>query len=191
VGSAAIILTLTACSRGPEAATYTDSQIEDGIKAKFDADADLRQANLSVDADVSDKQVEISGTVPSEEIRARAVSLAQTYGPAYPVTAKIDVKPPEITREQYTEDMARETRDRARTAGNKVGDTLDDAWIHTKITTKLATTSGAPVVNVDVEKNMVTLRGSVKTADEKAEVERIAKETEGVKSVKNLLTIKG
>jgi osmotically-inducible protein OsmY len=190
--SLSAILTLTGCSNTQtEASALTDSQVEDGIKARFDADSDLRQARLDVDANVADKKVELSGTVPSEGIRTRAVSIAESYHPGFAITAKVDVKPPDVPREQYTEDMARDARERARKAGNSVGDSLDDAWIHTKITTKLATTANAPVVNVDVEKNMVTLRGTVDTAAEKMEVERIAKSTEGVKSVRNLLTIKG
>jgi osmotically-inducible protein OsmY len=43
---------------------------------------------------------------------------------------------------------------------------------------------------VDVKNNMVTLRGTVDTAEQKAEAERIAKETEGVKRVNSLLKIK-
>ena len=46
-------------------------------------------------------------------------------------------------------------------------------------------------INVDVVNNVVTLRGMVETADQKAEAGRIAKETEGVKSVNNQLKVGG
>jgi osmotically-inducible protein OsmY len=42
---------------------------------------------------------------------------------------------------------------------------------------------------VDVDRNVVTLRGTVETAMEKAEAERIAKETEGVTRVNNQLKV--
>jgi len=72
-----------------------------------------------------------------------------------------------------------------------IGDTLDDAWIHTKIVAKLIANSKTPErkINVDVVKNAVTLRGTVESAEEKAEAERIAKETDGVQKVTNQLKV--
>lgn len=68
---------------------------------------------------------------------------------------------------------------------------MDDAWIHTKIVTKLIGNSDTPErkINIDVVNNVVTLRGTVDTAAQKAEAERVAKDTEGVKSVKNMLKV--
>jgi len=47
----------------------------------------------------------------------------------------------------------------------------------------------ARIINVDVVKGVVTLRGSVSDAEQKSEAEKLAKETEGVKSVKNQLKV--
>jgi osmotically-inducible protein OsmY len=44
-------------------------------------------------------------------------------------------------------------------------------------------------INVDVVNKVVTLRGAVESAAAKAEAERIAKETEGVGRVRNLLKV--
>ena len=101
------------------------------------------------------------------------------------------VKPAEVTRAEYTEDLAREAREKAKGAGETIGDSLDDAWIHTKIVTKLIGNSTTPErkINVDVVNNTVTLRGAVQNAAQKAEAERVAKETDGVKRVVNRLTI--
>lgn len=44
-------------------------------------------------------------------------------------------------------------------------------------------------LNVDTVNGVVTLKGSVPTASQKATAERIAKEVEGVTSVKNSLTV--
>jgi len=45
-------------------------------------------------------------------------------------------------------------------------------------------------LNVDVNDQIVTLRGSVSTAAEKTKAEQLAKATNGVKSVRNRLAIK-
>jgi osmotically-inducible protein OsmY len=42
---------------------------------------------------------------------------------------------------------------------------------------------------VDVTNNVVTLRGTVETAEQKTEAEQIAKNTESVKSVNNQLKV--
>lgn len=98
---------------------------------------------------------------------------------------------PGMSRAEYTEEKAREARDRAKQAGETIGDTLDDAWIHTKIVAKLITDADTPErkINVDVVNNAVTLRGTVDTAEARVEAERIAKETEGVKSITNQLKV--
>jgi hyperosmotically inducible protein len=69
--------------------------------------------------------------------------------------------------------------------------TPTDAWITTKVKISLATSEGtkADDVNVDTVDRMVTLHGTVATADEKAASERVAKSVEGAKSVRNLLQV--
>ena len=98
---------------------------------------------------------------------------------------------PEMSRREYTEKLAKEARERAKQAGEKIGDTLDDAWIHTKIVAQLIANSTTPErkINVDVVNNVVTLRGTVDTAQAKADAEKIARETEGVKTVKSQLKV--
>lgn len=92
---------------------------------------------------------------------------------------------------KYSQEQAREERARAKENKETIGDTLDDAWIHTKIVAKLIANSKTPErkINVDVVNNAVTLRGTVDSAEQKAEAERIAKETEGVKKVTNQLKV--
>jgi hyperosmotically inducible protein len=98
---------------------------------------------------------------------------------------------PENSRGSYTEKQAQEERERAKASKETIGDTLDDAWIHTKIVAKLIANSSTPErkINVDVVKNVVTLRGTVDSADEKAAAEKVAKDTDGVKSVVNQLKV--
>jgi osmotically-inducible protein OsmY len=92
---------------------------------------------------------------------------------------------------KYTEEQAREERARAKEKKETIGQSLDDAWIHTKIVAKLIGNSDTPErkINVDVINGDVTLRGTVDTAEAKSEAERIAKETDGVKKVVNQLKV--
>lgn len=173
----------------------TDTQLEEAIKAKLNSDAQLRAIGLSVDADASRNEATISGTVESQDVRTKAVSLAQSVKSGLVVTDKIDVEPKtetkDVARGSYTEEMAREQRDRASKWGDKVGTSLDDAWIHAKIVAKLIGNTDTPQrkINVDVNNNVVTLRGTVDTPDEKTKAEQVAKDTDGVKQVINQLKV--
>jgi hypothetical protein len=92
---------------------------------------------------------------------------------------------------RYTEEQAREEREKAKTNKETIGQSLEDAWIHTKIVAKLIGNSQTPErkINVDVVDAAVTLRGEVDTAEAKAEAERVAKDTDGVKKVTNALKV--
>jgi osmotically-inducible protein OsmY len=175
---------------GPEA-VLTDDQLEQRIEAQFQADPALRPADLSIDADAEKGMVTLSGKVESEALRDRAQQIARDAHPNITVSNHIDVEPRELSRAEYTEEHAREQRAKAEGWGDKIGDSIDDAWIHTKLATKLVADADTPgrKINIDVNNNAVTLRGTVRTMEEKAEAERLAKETDGVKSVSNQLRV--
>jgi osmotically-inducible protein OsmY len=200
---AAICLILGGCDTNDRTANVSnantsqvkmsDSELENTVKARIMADAQLKAENVDVDADADTNQVTLSGTVDSQPLRTKAVDLAKSAKPGLSVTDKIEVKAREVSRTEYTEEKAREARDKAKSVGDKIGDTLDDAWIHTKIVAKLIADNSTPgrKINVDVVNNAVTLRGNVDTAEQKAEAARIAKDTDGVKSVNNQLKVGG
>jgi osmotically-inducible protein OsmY len=197
VGVLSLAFGLAACSESPKAVDnnatkMTNGDLERTVTASINGDSALVPYKIDVSGDVDKNAVTLSGTVPTEALRTRAVELAKSGRPNLLVTDKIDVKPTEIERSAYTEDMARDARTKAKASGESIGDSLDDAWIHTKIRTKLVGDGELPggSVNVDVKNNVVTLRGSVESKEQKARVEEVAKSTEGVKSVKNLLVIK-
>ena len=75
------------------ASKMSDSDLEQAIRAKFDSDAQLKEAKLDVDADVDKNEVTISGTVRSQEARSTAVELAKGVQSGLTVNDKIDVKP--------------------------------------------------------------------------------------------------
>jgi osmotically-inducible protein OsmY len=174
----------------------TDSELEAAIKNRIDSNAELREAKLDVDADAKTREATLSGTVPTQPLRERAVELAKTTQPGLTVKDHIKVEPPTSAsandRTSFTEELARAGRERAKSAGEKVGDSIDDAWIHTKITSKMMADTDTPSrkINVDVVDNAVTLRGEVSTQAAKSEAERIARETDGVKKVTNLLRVR-
>lgn len=191
-------LILTACSPTEPTDTtnkpvtkMTDSELADKIKAKFNSDAQLRAADLSVSADAEKNEATISGEVGTQALRSKAVAMAKEASPGLILTDKIDVKPRELTREEFTEERAIEEREKAKGTGDKLGDSLDDAWIHTKLVAKFIGDADTPgrKINVDVVNNVVTLRGMVDTAEQRAEAERIARDTEGVKRVVNQLKV--
>jgi osmotically-inducible protein OsmY len=200
---AAMCLVLGGCNTNPESTTVSnssgmkanmsDSDLEKNVKAKIDSDAQLKAVNIDVDADVETNQVTLSGTVDSQSLRTRAVELAKSTQAGLLINDKIDVKPREVSRSEYTEEQARRARDTAKSYGDKIGDTIDDAWIHTKIVAKLIANTTTPErkINVDVVNNTVTLRGNVDTAAQKTEAETVAKNTEGVKNVINQLKVGG
>jgi osmotically-inducible protein OsmY len=193
----AMSVVLTACSpnEGTETAKtkakMTDSELENKIKANFNTDANLKAADLGVSANADKNEATISGTVATQALRTKAVTLAKEASPGLILTDKVDVKPRELTRAEYTDENARAEREKANGTGEKIGDSLDDAWIHAKIVAKLIGNSDTPErkINVDVVNNIVTLRGAVNNAEQKAEAERVAKDTDGVKRVVNQLKV--
>jgi len=173
----------------------SDSDLKQKIETQINSDPQLRDANLSVSADADKNRATLSGTVATEQMRTTAVDMARAAQPGLTVDDKIDVKPEtktrEVTKSEYTPEMARTEREQARTHKETVGDSLEDAWIHSKIVGKLVADKDTPErkINVDVDHNIVTLRGTVDTMQQKLEAERVAKETDGVKRVNNQLRV--
>lgn len=198
---AALTLGMTACDNDNGASSraastphpkMSSSDLKTAIKTRLDSDAQLKAADLGVSADIDENKATLSGTVESQALRTRALELARAAHSGLIITDKIDVKPREIERKDYTEEHARTAREKARNSGETVGSSLDDAWIHTKLVAKLIGNPDTPErkINVDVVNNVVTLRGTVETNEQRAEAGRVAKTTEGVKSVRNQLKVK-
>jgi hyperosmotically inducible periplasmic protein len=193
----ATISVITGCLAGcstssTSAAGMTNDQLKKAVTTQIQSDPRLQSYDIDVDADASKNEVTLSGTVPTEDLRTQAVDLAKGAGNNLQVTDKIDVKEKDIARSDYTADMARKAREDAAKTGEKIGSSIDDAWIHTKIRTKLAGQGELPFggINVDVVNKVVTLRGTVDSQHDKTEAERIAKDTNGVARVLDQLKVK-
>jgi hyperosmotically inducible periplasmic protein len=95
------------------------------------------------------------------------------------------------SKEDYKKDETN-YRAEAKNAGSTIGSGLEDGWIHLKVRGALAAVDDLrdSTINVDVDNNVVTLRGSVANAASKKAAEDAAKKVDGVKSVTNKLEIK-
>ena len=93
-----------------------------------------------------------------------------------------------ITREQYDRSRAEYERDKG---SSTIGSGANDSWLWFKTRTALLTTSDLreSTINVDVVNDVVTLKGTVETAAQKTKAEQVAKDIDGVKSVKNELKV--
>ena len=74
-------------------AAMSNSDLEKAIHAKLESDDALKQAKLSVNADVKDNKVKIAGTVVSQEMRTKALDLAKSVQPGITIEDQIEVKP--------------------------------------------------------------------------------------------------
>ena len=96
-----------------------------------------------------------------------------------------------MTREEYEKDKARYQKE-AKDTGRTVGTGVNDGWLWVKTRFDLAAADDLrdSTINVDVSNDVVTLSGTVASADQKTRAEQVAKSVDGVKSVKNNLTVK-
>ena len=93
-----------------------------------------------------------------------------------------------VTREDYDKNRADYERDKG---SSTIGSGANDSWLWFKTRAALMTTSDLreSTVNVDVVNDVVTLKGTVATAAQKTKAEQVAKDIDGVKSVKNELKV--
>lgn len=77
--------------------------------------------------------------------------------------------------------------------GPEVREVLDDATVTAKIKAKLVADPEVAALHIDVDTvdGVVTLNGKVASADQKAEAEKLASHTEGVKQINNLIQVAG
>ena len=196
-----VLLTL-----GFSAANATAGQttaIKDGwlvlkLHSLFIPEDDLSGSNI--DADVKDGMVTLQGTVPTEAARARAIAVAKGADGVKGVTDQLRLAPPGSDMRAAaarTADKAAVQADKAAdktvASTKKAGRLLDDGWIKSKIYAQFLADWNTVLedsnIDIDVDKGVVTLNGSVKSTAARTKAVAIAKGTDGVKSVKNLLKV--
>jgi osmotically-inducible protein OsmY len=104
-----------ACTRGNESTTQaareprmSNSDLKNRVEAQLNSDPQLRDSHISVSADADENKVTLSGTVPSETMRAKAVEMARSAHPGLTVEDKIDVRP-DVNRDTYHDSDHRDT----------------------------------------------------------------------------------
>src|SRR4029434_42802 len=126
LGVVCLALGIVACEKSPKAAEskMTDADLERAITASINTDATLTAYRIGVSGDAEKNTATLTGTVPTEAARTRIVELAKAGRPNLVVTDKIDVKPPELERKDYTTEMAREAREKAKGSGETIGENI-------------------------------------------------------------------
>ncbi|RLM24486.1 molecular chaperone OsmY [Brenneria alni] len=147
----------------------SDSATTAKVKSALLEDKSITSGDISVET--TNGVVTLSGFVSSQELSARAVQIATNTEGVKSVSDKLQVKD---------------------NASQSVGAYADDALITSSIKAKLLADDIVPSrkVKVETHEGVVQLSGDVDNQAQSARAESISKAVDGVKSVKNDLTIK-
>jgi hyperosmotically inducible periplasmic protein len=169
-----------ACTMGA-ACSKSDPGVTTAVKAKLAADDTVKAYEINVDT--KDRVVTLKGEVDTEAAKARAIEIARATDGVRDVVDAMTVKSPVSA----TTGAADTTREKAAGAGEVLG----DAGITTAVKTKLLADPDVAGLKIDVDTTggVVTLKGDVTSAVERKRAVEIARETSGVKSVKDQLKI--
>jgi osmotically-inducible protein OsmY len=158
----------------------------------------------NIDVDVKAGMVTLQGTVPNEAARARAIAIVKGADGVKGVTdqLRIAASRPGVENKAMaagekaadkTANAAEKAADKTVSGAKKTGRAIDDGWIKSKIYAQFMADWNDVLddsnIDVDVDNNVVTLNGTVKSAAAKTRAVAIAKGTDGVKSVKDLLKV--
>ena len=166
IAALAVALSTVACGQ-------SDAGITTAVKAKLAAD-DVVKA-YQIDVDTERKAVTLTGTVDSAQAKSRAVELARTTDGVTRVIDNIVVSatasadpPPDAQQAAFS-----------------------DPGITAAVKTKLLADPavGGLRIDVDTRTGVVTLSGQVKSQAEREQALKLARETDGVKSVEDKLTV--
>jgi osmotically-inducible protein OsmY len=159
-------LALGACaSTQPADVQLNDARIQTELVARLAADQDT--SPFTIDINVNEGVVHLTGRVDTASERAEAARIA----------ASIDGVRRVVNNLQLGE----------QTAGEK----LDDATITARVKAKIAASPQLNPFNIQVNtvEGEVSLTGRVNSRSEKEEAERLARGTDGVRQVRNLLEV--
>ena len=167
------------------------------IHAQFVTEDALDGSNIDVDA--NNGVVTLTGTVGSEAGRTRAVTIAKTTDGVKNVVDKLRIA---RAGEKDASGAAKETgreagaagKEAARDAGGatrKGGRAVTDGYLKSKIYSQFLAedTLEDSDIDITVKSGAVTLTGTVATAAARTRAVALAKQTEGVKSVKDSLKV--
>jgi osmotically-inducible protein OsmY len=166
-GALLVAALLGACSTTqPPSVQIDDARIHTELTARLAADDDTSPA--SIDINVNEGVVHLTGAVDSAVARDEAERIARSLEGVREVVNDISVG-----------------------GEQTLGEKVDDAAVTARVKAKIAASSQLNPFNIQVNTvdGVVSLTGRVHSAAEKAEAERLARETEGVRRVRNLLEV--
>ena len=175
LGAIAVAASMTA------ACSQSDAGITTAVKSKLAVDDTVKA--YRIDVDTKNKVVTLKGDVETAAARDRAIEIARATEGVRDVVDGLVLAPAPAP----TSGVADQMRDSARGAGEAITDASITAAVKTKMLAD-STVSGLKI-DVDTTEGVVTLIGNVASSAEKRKAMEIAKETDGVKSVKDQLKI--
>lgn len=166
LGIAAFVVSMAACSQ-------SDPGITTAVKSRLAADDTVKA--YKIDVDTKDAVVTLKGTVDGADAKTRAVEVARATKGVTDVVDQLTVTPPAV----------------ATSGANEALEPMTDPAITTAVKASLLADphSSGLKIDVDTANAVVTLKGTVATADERMRAESVAKNTKGVNSVVNSLKV--
>lgn len=210
IAAVALVAAAVGCSA-------SDPGVTTAVKSKLAADDTVKA--YQIDVDTQGGVVTLSGAVETQAAKDRAVQLARETDGVSRVEDRLTVNPSltlDNRVEGATDDATRRAEGTAGSASDKAGDAAEkigeaakatgaaaaqavqdatpvvaDAGITAAVKTRLLADPDVAGLRIDVDTKakVVTLTGTVRTAAQVAEAEKIAKETSGVARVVNNLKV--
>jgi len=156
----------------------TDGDLKDRINFRIETNNITRKYDIHVAVD--NGVATLTGDVATAAQKAEAGRLAKITGITKVVNSiKVD------------KGVDKSLGDKMKSGMSKTGEKIDDAWITTKVNWFFVgeDTLKDSHINVDTKNNVVTLNGTVTNLAGKNRAAQLARQTDGVKSVVNNLTI--
>ena len=174
-----VLIAVGLCFVGCSSQAVDDSTVTAKVKTKLATDTQTSAIKIGVDTVAG--VVTLSGTVPTDTEKNRAEQLAKNTDGVKRVVNKISVDPNSLGATNIGE--------KAGEAVKTVGGAISDEAILATVKAKLIA-DGITGTTVDVNGGKVVLKGEVDNAQKKAKAEDLARKTNGVKDVRNQLTVK-
>jgi osmotically-inducible protein OsmY len=186
--AAAIALSLGACATTTDksgtrtmAQTIDDSTITGSVKSMLLADS--RTQGFDINVDTARGVVTLNGGADSQAAKTAAGQLAANAAGVVRVDNRLIVATDGTYRRQ--EANTETASGRVRDALDDTGDTVDDAWITSKVKSQFLADQDIKGLNITVETNdnVVTLSGIAQSNQNRQRAIELARATKGVRSV--------
>jgi osmotically-inducible protein OsmY len=160
------------------AATVSNDSLEEQIEYRLETSPVTKKYDIDVEA--KSGVVTLTGEVATETQKAEAERLAHVEG-VRRVESQIKID----------KNADRSLSEKAQAGLSKSGEKINDAWITTKVKWLYVRDSDlrARDITVDTKDHVVTLKGRVKSEEDRARAIRLARQTDGVKRVVDRLMI--